>query len=114
MNTKMATARYALPFNSQSHFQHVHDQKTKQEAGKSSGSAAAPTSTLSVAEPRLSTGAKMTRKMQSIFGGKKEQRLARADQAETEEQLERKQSLMRRLMGDGAMMHSHHTHLGRP
>jgi hypothetical protein len=52
--------------------------------------------------------------MQSMFGGEKEQRLARADQAEAAATEERKQSLLRRLAGDGVMMHSHRTHLGRP
>jgi len=118
MNTNMASARYALPVNSHAHLQHVHvhDQQTKQEAETTSDSlaAAAASSSLPDVEPRVSTGAKLTRKMQSMFGGEKEQRLARADQAEAAATEERKQSLLRRLAGDGTMMHSHRTHLGRP
>jgi hypothetical protein len=116
MNTNMASARYALPVNSHAHLQHVHDQQTKQEAETTSDSlaAAAASSSSPDVEPRVSTGAKLTRKMQSMFGGEKEQRLARADQAEAAATEERKQSLLRRLAGDGVMMHSHRTHLGRP
>jgi len=109
MNTNMASARYALPVNSHAHLQHVHDQQTKQEAETTSDSLAAVAASSSSpdVEPRVSTGAKLTRKMQSMFGGEKEQ----AEAATTEE---RKQSLLRRLAGDGVMMHSHRTHLGRP
>jgi len=104
-----ASARYALPFNSHAQLAHLHDRATHNDSERKDQNKKA-SKTADEMKPRESTRAKFSRKMQSLFAGKKERG---SSQEDAEAQEERKKGLMRRLMGNDAMLHAGRARFGR-
>lgn len=107
----MASARHALPFNSQSHLMHVRDQLAAQEDAHKAARVNRSNNnnnTSDLMAPRESTRSKFARKVQAMLPGKKQTQTQQSDLTQ-----ESRESLQRRLVADAAMMHAHRGRMGR-